>query len=156
MNFQYAHLSVKTNVVFIPNNIPYFIIIFALCELFSTTSCVFTRVVTDTPVKHLILSFIDTCTKEKHFPWPYSVGRKMRKLNSARISDVSSTCAGGTINRGPYKRVPGQLQIFYYPSGKVTSIMIRTGILSCTNGIRVPCPSLRTVTEWLMTLASDT
>jgi len=64
MNFQYAHLNVKTNMVFIPNNIPYFVIIFALCELFSTTSCVFTRVVTDTLVKHLILCFNDTCTKK--------------------------------------------------------------------------------------------
>ena len=35
MNFQYAHLYVKTNMVFIPNNIPYLKIIFALCELFS-------------------------------------------------------------------------------------------------------------------------
>jgi len=128
----------------------------ALCELFSTTSCVFTRVVTNTPVTHLILCFNDTCSREKHFLWPYSVGRKMRKLNSAKISDVSSTCAGGTINRGPYKGVLGQLRIFYYPYGKVTSLMISPGTLSCTNGIRVPCPSLRAVTVWLMTLASDT
>jgi len=80
MNFQYVHLYVKANMVFIPNNIPYLRIIFALCELFSTTSCFFTRVVTDTSMTHLILCFNDTCTKEKHFLCPCSVCRKMRKL----------------------------------------------------------------------------
>ena len=63
MNFQYVHLYVKVNMVFI-SNIPHLKIIFALCELFSTTNCVFTRVVTDTPVTHLTLFFYDTCNNE--------------------------------------------------------------------------------------------
>jgi hypothetical protein len=40
------------------------------------------------------------------------------QLNSARISDEFFTCAGGTITRGPYKGVPGQLRIFLLPVRK--------------------------------------
>jgi hypothetical protein len=158
MNFQYAHLNIKTNMVFIPNNIPYLKIFFGLVWIIFYDELCFYEGCHWHPhdTFNIVFQWHMYSTREKNFLWPYSVGRKMRKLNSAKISDVSSTCAGGTINRGPYKGVPGQLRMFYYPSGKVTSLMISPGTLSCTNGISIPCPSLRAVTVWLMTLASDT
>jgi hypothetical protein len=88
IQFQYAHLYVKAKMVFIPNNIPYLKIIFALCELYSTTSCIFKTVVTGSSVTHLTLFFNDTCTNENYFLWFYSVSRQMCKLITFRQESV--------------------------------------------------------------------